>query len=176
MTKGSILRHLILFSLPLLVGNLFQQLYNTVDTWVVGNYVSNEAFSAVGSVTPIVNLAVGVFMGFTTGASVVISQYFGARKYDKVKESVHTSLCITLILGIIFTIAGILLTPTFLRFMNTPPEVFPESEAYLKIYFCGMLALLIYNMGSAILRAVGDSMRPFYFLFVPYTCFFIIST
>lgn len=164
MTEGSILRHILLFSIPLVVGNLFQQFYNTVDTWVVGNYVSNEAFSAVGTVGPITNLLIGIFMGFTTGASVVISQYFGAGDYKKVRQSVHTSLLITLILGAVFTVVGICMTPLMLRLMQTPADVYPESRTYLMIYFGGISALLIYNMGSAILRAVGDSLRPFYFL------------
>ncbi len=164
MTRGNILRHLIIFSVPLLVGNLFQQLYNTVDSWVVGNYVSNEAFSAVGTVSPIINLLIGVFMGFSSGASVVISQYFGAKKYDRVKSAVHTTALMTILLSVVFTIAGILMTPVMLRFMRTPDNVFPESQTYLTIYFSGMAALLIYNMGSSILRAIGDSLRPFYFL------------
>lgn len=166
MTSGSITRHLILFALPLLAGNVFQQLYNMVDTWVVGNYVSNEAFSAVGSVGPIVNMLIGFFMGLSSGAGVVISQYYGARRYDKVSQTVHTAMVVTLLVGIAFTGLGLGLAPFLLRLMNTPPEVMPESTAYLSIYFSGIMGLLIYNMGAAILRAVGDSRRPFYFLIV----------
>ena len=166
MTSGSITRHLILFALPLLAGNVFQQLYNMVDTWVVGNYVSNEAFSAVGSVGPIVNMLIGFFMGLSSGAGVVISQYYGARRYDKVSQTVHTAMVVTLLVGIAFTGLGLGLAPFLLRMMNTPPEVMPESTAYLSIYFSGIMGLLIYNMGAAILRAVGDSRRPFYFLIV----------
>jgi len=161
MTSGSIIRHLVLFSLPLLAGNVFQQLYNMVDTWVVGNYVSNEAFSAVGSVGPIVNMLIGFFMGLSSGAGVVISQYYGAGRYDKVSQTVHTAALVTLIIGVLFTGVGLGLAPTFLRLMNTPPEVMPESSAYLSIYFSGIMGLMIYNMGAAILRAVGDSRRPF---------------
>ena len=164
MTEGSILSHLVLFSLPLLAGNLFQQLYNTVDSWVVGNYVSNEAFSAIGTVTPIINLLIGIFMGFSSGASVVISQYFGAHKYDRVKTAVHTTVLSTMLLSVVFTIVGILMTPLMLRFMRTPDNVFPESQTYLTIYFAGMIAFMNYFMGSSILRAIGDSLRPFYFL------------
>ncbi len=166
MTTGSITRHLILFALPLLAGNVFQQLYNMVDTWVVGNYVSNEAFSAVGSVAPIVNMLIGFFMGLSSGAGVVISQYYGAQRYDKVSQAVHTAVLVTLIVGVAFTGIGLALAPILLRFMNTPPEVMPESTAYLSIYFSGIMGLLIYNMGAAILRAVGDSRRPFHFLIV----------
>lgn len=166
MTEGSIIRHLIVFALPLLIGNIFQQLYNTVDTWVVGNYVSNEAFSAVGSVGPIINTLIGFFTGLSSGAGAVISQYYGAKKYDKVNEAVHTSVVMTLILSVIFTVVGILITPAMLGFMKTPAEVMPESRAYLTIYFAGIAGLMIYNIGAGILRAVGDSTRPFLFLVV----------
>lgn len=166
MTSGSIFRHLIIFSIPLLVGNFFQQLYNMVDTWVVGNFVSNEAFSAVGSVAQIINTLISLFLGFSSGAGVVISQYYGAKQYDKVKKAVHTSMLTTIILGIFLSILGILLIPALLNLMNTPPEVLPESTAYLTVYFSGLLGLTIYNMGAGILRAVGDSLRPFYYLVI----------
>ena len=166
MTKGSITKHLINFALPLMVGNLFQQLYNMVDTWVVGNFVSNEAFSAVGTVTPIINMLIGFFLGLSSGAGVVISQYYGAQREEKVRQAVHTSMVLTFLLGIVFTAAGILMTPLMLRLMKTPAEVAPEQTTYLTIYFAGVMGLLIYNMGSGILRAVGDSRRPFYFLVV----------
>lgn len=166
MTEGNVARHLILFALPLLAGNVFQQLYNMVDTWVVGNYVSNEAFSAVGTVTPIINMLIGFFLGLSSGAGVVISQYYGAKQYDKVQKTVHTATVMTLILGVAFTALGILITPPMLAFMKTPAEVFPESKAYLTIYFAGVMGLMLYNIGSGILRAVGDSRRPFLFLVV----------
>lgn len=166
MTKGSITKHLINFALPLMVGNLFQQLYNMVDTWVVGNYVSNEAFSAVGTVTHIINTLIGFFLGLSSGAGVVISQYYGAGREDKVRQAVHTSLVLTLLMGAVFTAAGIAMTPLMLRLMKTPAEVAPEQTTYLTIYFAGVMGLLLYNMGSGILRAVGDSRRPFYFLLV----------
>ena len=166
MTQGSVFGHLLRFSLPLLAGNIFQQLYNTVDTWVVGNYVSNEAFSAVGTVAPIINMLIGAFTGFATGAGVVISQYYGAKEPDKVHDAVHTSIMLTIILTVILTAVGILTTPAMLRFMKTPAEVMPESTEYLTIYFAGMIGLLFYNMGAGILRAVGDSRRPFYYLVV----------
>ena len=166
MTEGNITRHIISFALPLLIGNVFQQLYNTVDTWVVGNYVSNEAFSAVGSVGPIINMLIGFFMGLSSGAGVVISQYYGAKRYDEVHDTVHTAIVMTLIMGIAFTGIGLGMTPFMLRLMNTPENVMPESTAYLTIYFAGVLGLMIYNIGAGILRAVGDSQRPFYFLVV----------
>lgn len=166
MTEGSIIRHLVVFAAPLLVGNIFQQLYNTVDTWVVGKYVSNEAFSAVGTVGPIINMLIGFFLGLSSGAGVVISQYYGAGKTEEVRKTVHTSLMMTILLGLLFTGLGIALIPGMLALMNTPAEVIPESTAYLTIYFAGVLGLMLYNIGAGILRAVGDSTRPFYYLVV----------
>ena len=166
MTTGHITRHIILFALPLLAGNIFQQLYNMVDTWVVGRFVSNEAYAAVGSVGPIINMLVGFFMGLSSGAGVVISQYYGAKRMDEVKRTVHTTVTMTLIMGIAFTAIGLGMTPFMLRMMNTPENVLPESTAYLSIYFSGIMGLMLYNAGAGILRAVGDSQRPFYFLVV----------
>jgi putative MATE family efflux protein len=166
MTQGSTTRHLVRFALPLLAGNLFQQLYNMVDTWVVGNFVSNEAFSAVGTVTPIINTLIGFFLGMSSGAGVVISQYYGAHRPEKVREAVHTAMLLTVIMGVVFTGVGIAITPLMLELMKTPAEVAPDQAAYLTIYFAGIMGLLLYNMGSGILRAVGDSQRPFYFLLV----------
>lgn len=135
MTEGSITRHIINFAFPLLIGNIFQQLYNTVDTWVVGNYVSNEAFSAVGTVGPIINMLIGFFMGLSSGAGVVISQYYGAHRPEKVRDTVHTAMVLTLVLCAAFTALGLALIPAMLALMNTPAEVLPESTAYLSIYF-----------------------------------------
>ena len=164
MTEGSITRHIINFALPLLIGNIFQQLYNTVDTWVVGNYVSNEAFSAVGTVGPIINMLIGFFSGLASGAGVVISQYYGAHREEDVQKAVHTSILLTLFMAVIFTAIGLAMIPPMLRLMNTPEDVFPQSTTYLTIYFSGLIGLMLYNMGAGILRAVGDSQRPFYFL------------
>ena len=167
MTEGNIVNHIIMFAFPLLIGNLFQQFYNTVDTWVVGNYVENDAaFAAVGSVGPIINMIIGIFIGFSGGAGVVISQYYGAKKYDKVDLAVHTSICVTLILGVAVTFLGLILVPFMLDLMKTPESVFSEAKIYLTIYFSGVIGLMIYNIGSGILRAVGDSTRPFIFLVV----------
>lgn len=166
MTAGSIARHIIMFSLPLLAGNVFQQMYNMVDTWVVGRYVSNEAYAAVGSVGPIINMLIGFFTGLSSGAGVVISQYYGAHRFDDVRKAVHTSVVMTLILGALFTAVGIGFAPYALSLMKTPENVIPESTTYLTIYFAGVIGLLIYNIGAGILRAVGDSQRPFYYLVV----------
>ena len=166
MTQGNITRHILMFALPLVLGNLFQQMYNLVDTYVVGQYATNEAYAAVGSVGVIVNIFIGLFSGFATGAGVVISQHFGAHDPEKVTKTVHTAAMTTLILCPIFTVLGLGLTPLMLQWNNTPANVLPESTTYLSIYFWGISGLLIYNMGSGILRAVGDSKRPFYYLVV----------
>ena len=164
MTQGNILRHLITFALPLLAGNVFQQLYNMVDTWVVGNYVSNEAFSAVGSVGPIINVLIGIFLGLSSGAGAVISQFYGAKQHNRVQDTVHTAILLTLGMGVLFTVIGIAFTPLMLNLMNMPENVMPQATKYLSIYFSGVLGLMLYNIGAGILRAVGDSKRPFYFL------------
>ena len=166
MTQGNIIGHIIRFAIPLLIGNLFQQLYNTVDTWVVGNYVSNEAFSAVGAVAPIVNMLIGSFMGLSSGAGVVISQHYGAGNTEKVQESVHTAITMTLILTVFFTALGLIITPHMLGFMDLHKNAVGEATTYLTIYFSGMVGLMLYNMGAGILRAIGDSQRPFYFLVI----------
>ncbi len=166
MTEGSILRHILVFALPLLVGNLFQQLYNMVDTWVVGNFVSNEAFSAVGTVGPTVNMLIGFFAGLSSGAGVVISQSYGAGRKDRVHDAVHTAILMTLILGVVLTFVGILFVPLAVKMANTPAEVAPLSEQYLRIYFSGIMGLLLYNMGAGIFRAIGNSLLPFLFLVV----------
>lgn len=166
MTQGSIVKHIITFAFPLLLGNLFQQLYNTVDTWVLGNYVSNNAYSAVGAVAPVVNMLIGAFMGLSAGAGVVISQYYGAGKQEDVEKAVHTSIVLTLILSVFFTAVGLLLTPIMLGILNLHENATKDAQIYLSIYFSGLIGLMIYNMGAAILRAVGDSKRPFYFLVI----------
>ena len=166
MTQGSIFKLLLHFALPLLAGNLFQQLYNMVDTWVVGNYVSNEAYSAVGTMGPIINMLIGFFAGFASGTGVVISQYYGAGMPERVRKTVHTAMVLTFVLGLVLTGVGLAMIPTVLGFIKMPAEALGDATTYLTIYFTGFLGLLVYNMGAGILRAVGDSRRPFYFLVV----------
>lgn len=166
MTSGGIVALLLNFATPLLLGNIFQQLYNTVDTWVVGNYVGKNAFSAVGTLSPIINTIIGFFIGFSNGACVIISRHFGAGDKEKVQRAVHTFVTVTLILCVVFTILGIALTPLMLDLIKSPAEVRSEQYTYLSIYFAGVTGLLLYNMGSAILRAVGNSVYPFLFLVV----------
>ncbi|MBQ9007933.1 MAG: MATE family efflux transporter [Clostridia bacterium] len=164
MTSGSILQQIILFSLPLMLGNVFQMLYNTVDSIVVGNYVGKEALAAVGSTTVIINMLVFFFNGFSIGAGVVIGFHFGAKNYRELHTAIETTLTSTFILSVLFTIVGVLLVRPMLRFMSTPEDVMEEATTYLTIYFAGISGLLIYNIGSGILRAVGDTLRPLLFL------------
>ena len=166
MTRGNILGHILKFAFPLLLGNLFQQLYNTVDTFVVGNFVSSSAFSAVGAVTPIVNMLIGAFSGLASGAGVVISRLYGAGRQDKVSDAVHTSVVLTAILAVAFTAIGLALMPVMLNILGLNTQDRAEATTYLGIYFSGIVGMLVYNMGAGILRAVGDSKRPFYYLVV----------
>ncbi len=164
MTRGPILRQLVLFALPLMLGNVFQMLYNTVDSIIVGNFVSKQALAAIGSTTVIVNMLVFFFNGFSIGAGVVIGRSFGARDTEQLHRAVETTMAATFILSLAFTLLGVAMVNPMLRFMSTPEDVFAEAALYLRIYFGGISGLLIYNMGSGILRAVGDSTRPLYFL------------
>ena len=164
MTQGPIIKVLINFSAPLLLGLVFQQLYNTVDTLVVGNFIGKEALAAVGSTNSIINTLIGIFMGFSMGANVIVSQYYGAQDDEEVRDAVHSSVIMSIVFSIIITVIGVIFVPTMLRFMDTPADVFKDAETYLTIYFIGSAGLIFYNTGSGILRAVGDSKRPLYFL------------
>ena len=166
MTQGSIYKLLLAFALPLLIGNLFQQLYNTVDTWVLGNYATTEAFAAIGTITPIFALFVNTFVGLSNGAGVVISQYFGAGDFDKVKRAVHTSVVMAAICSVFFTTFGLLLKDPLIGLLKTDPGMLPHAQIYLGIIFQFLTFQVFYNISSSILRAVGDSRRPFYFLVV----------
>ena len=166
MTEGNITRHLITFAIPLLIGNLFQMMYNMVDTWVVGRFVGDAAFSAVGTLGSVTNLMIGFFLGLSSGAGVVISRFFGAKQYDRVKDTVNTAVIMTVVLCLLFTVLGICCIPLFMKMLDMPDEVMTEAVTYLSIWFAGISGLMIYNMGSAIMRAVGDSRRPFRYLVV----------
>lgn len=164
LTKGSIVKAIILFSIPLLIGNLFQQLYNAVDSYVVGNYVGKIALAAVGASTPIINMLIGFFMGISTGAGVVIAQFFGAGDLTKMKKAIHNSIALTLVMGVVLTVVGLVFNDPILKAIGVPSDVFSEASTYLSIYFWSLIFVMIYNMGSGILRSVGDSKRPLYFL------------
>ncbi len=164
MTEGTIWKHLVKFAFPLFIGNIFQQLYNTVDSIVVGNFVGADALGAVTSTIPIVITLIGLAIGFTMGSSVVISQYFGAKDVENLRRSTHTATAAMFLLSLVFAATGYFATPGLLRMMNTPESVFREAVVYLRIFSLGLTGMIMYNMGSAILRAVGDSKRPLYFL------------
>jgi len=166
-TEGVIWKQLLFFFFPILLGTLFQQLYNTADTVVVGRFVGTQALAAVGGSTgQIVNLVVNFFVGLASGATVIIARYYGARDRIKLNNALHTAIALSIVGGIVTGIAGILLTPSLLKMMNTPADVIEGSTMYLCIYFAGIIFVFVYNIGSGILRAVGDSKRPLYFLIV----------
>ena len=164
MTRGDIWRHFLSFSVPLAIGLLFQQLYNTVDSVVVGQYVGQEALAAVGSTGSIINMLIALCNGLSMGAGVLISQCYGAHDEKRLHTAVQTTVTVAFLLCIAATAVGLMLVRPMLRMMQTPENVFGESEQYLTLYFCGISGLLLYNVGSAILRAVGDSRRPLFFL------------
>ncbi len=164
MTHGSILKHYLAFAAPLAVGLLFQQLYNAVDAAIIGNFGPPNALGAVTSTGSIINMLIGIFNGLSLGAGVVLSQAYGAHDDERIGKNVHTTMLATLILCVIATVLGLFIARPALVMMNTPPEIMEMSVTYLVTYFAGISGLLIYNMGSAVLRAVGDSKRPLYFL------------
>lgn len=165
--EGVIWKQLLLFFFPILLGTFFQQLYNTVDAIVVGNYVGKEALAAVGGTTgTLINLIVGFFVGLSSGATVIISQYYGAKDNGNVSRTVHTALAMATAMGLFLTVFGLIFSPALLRLMDTPEDVMEPAVTYIRIYFLGMVPSLIYNVGSGILRAIGDSKRPLYFLII----------
>lgn len=164
-TEGVIWKQLLLFFFPILLGTLFQQFYNAADAVIVGRFVGKEALSAVGGGTgTVINLLVGFFVGLAGGASVVISQYYGAKKAEMVGYVVHTAIAFSIVGGAVMMVGGILTAPAILTAMDTPADVLEPAILYIRIYFVGIMGNLIYNVGSGILRAAGDSRRPFYFL------------
>lgn len=166
MTEGSIGRKIIAFALPLFLGNLFQQLYNTADSLIVGNFLGSNALAAVSSSGNLIFLMVGFFHGIAAGAGVVIARYYGARELKSVKKAVHTTIAFGLAAGIFLTIAGVLLTSHILIWMGTPADVLPESTVYFRIYFMGSLSFVMYNVFVGILQSVGDSRHPLVYLIV----------
>ncbi len=166
MTSGSIPKQMLLFALPIFLGNLFQQLYNTVDSLIVGNYLGSEALAAVSSSGNIIFLMIGFFNGLAIGSGVVISRYFGARNIERMQMAIHTTVAFGLIVSILMTFVGIFFTPTLLEWMSTPESVMPQSITYFKIYFLGSVGSIMYNFFVGILQAVGDSKHSLYFLIV----------
>lgn len=164
MTSGNIYEKIALFALPLLLGNFFQLMYNTIDSIIVGNYVGKTALAAVGASTPIINLMIGFFQGLATGAGVIISRYYGARKKDEVSRSVHSFILFSILFGILLGIVGCVLSPRILRWIGTQADYYSDAESYLFVYFTGVAFLTVYNAGTGVLQAVGDSKNPLYFL------------
>lgn len=167
MITGVIWKQILFFFFPIMLGSLFQQLYNTVDAIVVGQFVGKNALAAVGgSASNILNLLIGFFTGLSSGATVIISQYYGANDRDGVTRALHTAILFSIVGGGALTVLGLLGTDAMLRLMDTPADTMEESALYLRIMFLGMIPNMVYNVGSAILRAMGDSKRPLYFLVV----------
>ena len=164
LTEGSIVRKIIGFAIPLFLGNLFQQMYNMADSLIVGNFLGDEALAAVTSTGSLIFLLVGFFNGTAMGAGVIIARFFGARDYESVKKAVHTDVAFGLICGVLMTIIGVCFTPMILGWMGTPADVFPNSVLYLRVYFLGSLATVMYNVCMGILHAIGDSKHPLYYL------------
>ena len=164
MTEGPIAGQMIRFALPLFIGNLFQQLYNTADALIVGNLIGSEALAAVSATGTLVFLLVSLFAGIASGAGVVVSRYFGARDPDRMRAAIHTVLALDLMTAALLTLIGTTLTPAILRLMGTPEDVMARSTAYIRIYFAGSLGLVLYNSCRGIMQAVGDSRHPLYYL------------
>ena len=169
-TEGVIWKQLLYFFFPILLGTFFQQLYNTADAMVVGRFVGKEALACVGgSSSQIINLIVGFFIGLSSGATVIIAQYYGGRCEKELQDTLHTAMAFSIIGSVVISILGITLSPMILRMMNTPEYLMKDSLLYLRFYFGGILFVFIYNIGSGILRAIGDSKGPLYFLI--FCCF-----
>ena len=166
MTEGAIWKKILFFSIPLILGNLFQQLYNTVDSIIVGNFIGSNALAAVGSGGSFINLLIGFCVGASAGAGVVISQAYGAQDKERLYKAVHTTVAIAITAGIVVTIAGIVLAPVVHKVMGTPTEVYQDAVTYLRVYFGGMVFSVVYNMSAGILNAVGNSRRSLIYLMI----------
>ena len=164
MTKGGIYRHMLAFALPILGSQLFQQLYNTADAFIVGRLLGTEALAAVSSSGPLIHLMISFLVGISMGASTTIARYFGAGDPDKVSKAIHTNLAFGLISSLILTVFGVIFTPNILRWINTDPQVMPLATQYFRLYFAGISTIVMYNMTKGIMNAVGDSRRPLFYL------------
>ncbi|MBE6974454.1 MAG: MATE family efflux transporter, partial [Ruminococcaceae bacterium] len=164
LTEGPIWKSILLFALPVFLGNVFQQLYNAFDAWCVGNYIGDDALAAVTSSGSLIFMMVSFFNGVAMGAGVVIARAFGAKQYDPMSKAIHTAIAFGLVTGTLLTVAGVTLTPIILQWMGTPAEVLPQSIEYFRFYFCGAIFTVMYNIFVGILHAVGDSRHPLYYL------------
>ncbi|MEE0515696.1 MAG: MATE family efflux transporter, partial [Emergencia sp.] len=166
MTSGTIWKEILFFSIPLVLGNLFQQLYNIVDSIIVGNVVGSHALAAVGAGGSVIQLLIGFCIGASSGAGVVTSQYYGAKNEEGVRKAVHTTLAISISAGIVLSVIGVLAAPAILKAMGTPEEVFEQAADYLQVYFAGIIFAIVYNMSAGILNAVGNSRRSLMYLVI----------
>ena len=164
LTEGSIWKKMLLFALPIFLGNVFQQFYNAFDSWVVGKFIGDTALAAVSSSGSLIHMFVGFFNGVAMGAGVIIAKFFGAQDHKNLRIAVHTDVAFGLVAGSILTLLGVVFSPTVLRWMNTPETVMPQSVAYFRFYFCGAIFTVLYNIFVGILHAVGDSKHPLYYL------------
>lgn len=165
-TEGNLRKEIIFFAMPLFLGNLFQQLYNTADSLIVGNTLGAQALASVSSSGPLIFMMTGFFNGVATGAGVVIAKYIGAREYDRVRDAIHTDLAFGLVSGLILTVAGVALTPSILRLMNTPEDIMEGSITYFRIYSIGIIFSVMYNITMGIMNATGDSKHPLEYLII----------
>ena len=166
LTEGPIWKAILLFAMPILLGNIFQQFYNTFDSWCVGNYIGENALAAVSSSGSLIFMLVGFFNGVAMGAGVIIARYYGARDYAAMRRAIHTDVAFGLVAGILLSIVGVVFSPTILRWMGTPEEVMPQSVSYFRFYFCGAVFTVMYNIFVGILHALGDSRHPLIYLMV----------
>ena len=164
LTEGSIAKNIIKFAIPMFIGNLFQQLYNVADSLVVGNFLGSDALAAVTSTGSLIFLLVGFFNGTAMGAGVIIARFFGAKDHENVKKAIHTDLAFGILCGAIMTLVGVIFAPQILTLMDTPEDVFVQSVLYIRIYFLGSIAVVLYNVCMGIMQAVGDSRHPLYYL------------
>jgi len=166
LTEGSIWKGMLLFALPIFLGNVFQQFYNAFDSWVVGRFLGDTALAAVSSSGSLIFLLIGFFNGIAMGAGVIIARFYGARDYDSMSKAIHTDIAMGLVIGLLLTVLGVGFTPVILRWMNTPADVLPQSIAYFRFYFLGALFTVMYNIFVGILHALGDSKHPLYYLII----------
>ena len=166
LTEGTIWKKMLLFALPVFLGNVFQLLYNTFDSWCVGNFIGDDALAAVSSSGSLIYMMVSFFNGIALGAGVVVARYFGAKKYTEMRLAIHTDVAFGLVAGVVLTVVGVTFTPVILRWMGTPEDVLPQSIAYFRYYFCGAIFTVMYNIFVGILHAVGDSRHPLYYLII----------
>lgn len=166
MTVGSIPKNLIKFAVPLFLGNLFQQLYNTADSLIVSNKLGPIALGAVSATSMLIFLLIGFFQGLSLGAGVLISQFFGAEDYRNMRRAIHTNLLFSVFVGVLLTVTGMLVSPQILKWMDTPESIYPQALEYIQVYFAGALGMVMYNACMSVMQALGDSKHPLYYLII----------